>query len=360
MKKLIVAAIAALSVSGMSAQTAENNPPTTTNKTADAPKETKTVTFTIPDWLPQINGTICTNYSFDTDNNASHLCVKNARLSFSGSVVPEFEYKAEIDLCDEGKIKMLDAYLRYSPKRLPIMATMGQMRVPFTIDAHRAPHQQYFANKSFIAKFGGNIRDVGLAGQFNFKGVVPLTLQAGVFNGSGIANQKNYWTKTFNYSFKASAIISSKWTLVASCQKSCPEDVENMMWNGGISYDDGLWHIETEYLRKIYLNNTFEDMNIVNSFVSRKFPLKGALTSISALGRYDYMGDHSDGIKDEEGLLAVTQPERHRMTLGTTLTLGTERWVELRLNYEKYFYHEEDVIPESEADKLVLEVMCRF
>ena len=31
----------------------------------------------------------------------------------------------------------------------------------FTIDAHRSPHLQYFANRSFIAKQVGNVRDVG-------------------------------------------------------------------------------------------------------------------------------------------------------------------------------------------------------
>ena len=31
-----------------------------------------------------------------------------------------------------------------------------------------------------------------------------------------------------------------------------------------------------------------------------------------------------------------------------------------RVNYEKYFYHKDAVIPVSDHDKLVVEVMCRF
>lgn len=360
MKKLIVAAIVALSVSGMSAQTAENNTPATTNTTAEAPKGAKTVTFTIPDWFPQVHGTIRTNYEYDTDNNASHFRVRNARVSINGVITPEFEYKAEIDLCDEGKIKMLDAYVRYKPETAAFTATMGQFRVPFTIDAHRSPHEQLFANRSFIAKYGGNVRDVGFAAQYTVKGNVPVTFQAGVFNGSGLTNQKDYWTKTFNFSFKTTAKIANVLTLEASCQKSRPEDVSIMMWNGGIAYNDGLWHIEAEYLRKNYLHNAFDGMNIINSFISRKFPLRGKLTSIAALGRYDYMGEHSDGIKNDEGVLTATQPERHRMTVGSTLTFGKARRVELRVNYEKYFYHDDAVIPVSDHDKFVVEVMCRF
>lgn len=317
-------------------------------------------TFKLPEWFPKLNGTIRTKYELDTESGASHFNVRNARLSLTGKVLPGFEYKAEIDLCDEGSIKMRDAYVRYLSSCIPFTATIGQMRVPFTIDAHRAPHQLYFANRSFIAKYGGNVRDVGLAAQYIIKGKVPVTLQGGIFNGSGLTNQKDYWTKTFNFSFKATAKVAELFTVQASCQKSRPEDVSVMMWDAGAFYDDGRWHIEGEYLRKNYLHGAFPGVNLVNSFVSRKFPLNGKMTSISASGRYDYMDAHSDGVKNSDGMLAVTQPERHRATIGSTLTFGTTRWVELRVNYEKYFYHSDAVIPVSDHDKLVVEVMCRF
>ena len=80
--------------------------------------------------------------------------VRTARVSIEGKVAPVVAYKAEIDLSDEGKIKMLDAYTRLSPLK-GFDFTIGQMRVPFTIDAHRSPHQQYFANRSFIAQASG-------------------------------------------------------------------------------------------------------------------------------------------------------------------------------------------------------------
>lgn len=316
--------------------------------------------FRLPEWFPTVNGTIRTNYEIDTDNGASRFRVRNVRISLTGTVVPEFEYKAEIDLCDEGKIKMLDAFVRYKPAQLPLTATIGQMRVPFTIDAHRAPHQQFFANRSFVAKYGGNVRDVGVAAQYTVKGNLPLTLQAGLFNGSGLTNQKDYWTRTFNFSFKASACIARVLTLEASCQKSRPEDTGIMMWNAGAAFDNGLWHVEGEYLRKNYAHGAFDGVNIVNSFVSRKFPLRHKLTSIAASGRYDYIDEHSDGKKNDCGVLTATQPQRHRMTVGSTLTFGTARYVELRVNFEKYFYRTGATIPVSDHDKLVVELMARF
>lgn len=358
MKKIIVAAIAALTA--LSADALQSAVQTDTISVEPAPSSYEKPTFRLPEWFPAVNGTIRANYELDTENGASRFRVRNARVALSGTVVPEFEYKAEIDLCDEGKIKMLDAYMRYAPVSLPITATVGQMRVPFTIDAHRGPHQQYFANRSFLAKYGGNVRDVGLAVQYTVKGNVPLTLQGGVFNGSGLTNQKDYWTRTFNFSLKATARIAKVLTLEASCQKSRPEDISIMMWDAGVAYDDGFWHVEAEYLRKNYVRGAFDGVNLFNSFISRKFHLNHKLTSIAALGRYDFMDEHSDGIKNADGALTATQPQRHRVTVGSTLTFGAARRVELRLNYEKYFYHKDAVIPVSDHDKLVMEVMCRF
>lgn len=92
---------------------------------------------------------------------------------------PIVAYKAEIDLSDEGSIKMLDAYARVFPVK-DLNFTIGQMRVPFTIDAHRSPHQQYFANRSFIAKQVGNVRDVGLTAGYTNKKGIPFILEAGI------------------------------------------------------------------------------------------------------------------------------------------------------------------------------------
>ena len=109
------------------------------------------------DRTPHIHGTLRSKYEYQTSEGEGRFEVRNARVSVDGKVTPFISYKAEIDLCDEGSIKMLDAYTRLKPIQ-PLAFTIGQMRVPFTIDAHRSPHQQYFANRSFIAKQVGNVR----------------------------------------------------------------------------------------------------------------------------------------------------------------------------------------------------------
>ena len=93
------------------------------------------------DLTPEIHGTVRGKYESQTGEREGRFEVRNARLSVSGRVAKAVEYKAEIDLCDEGQIKMLDAFTRIKPAS-GLSFTIGQMRVPFTIDAHRSPHQQ--------------------------------------------------------------------------------------------------------------------------------------------------------------------------------------------------------------------------
>ena len=131
---------------------------------------------TIP--TPQVHGTLRGKYEYQPEDKKGRFEVRTARVSFDGNVSPVVSYKAEIDLCDEGKIKMLDAYTRIKPFD-GFQFTIGQERVPFTIDAHRSPHQQYFANRSFIAKQVGNVRDVGAEVGYQFRVGFPVNIRAG-------------------------------------------------------------------------------------------------------------------------------------------------------------------------------------
>ena len=135
----------------------------------------------LPEWFPQISGTIRGKMEYQTNEKEGRFEVRTARIAFDGRIVPMVEYKAEIDLSDEGKIKMLDAYAGVLPLK-GMNLRLGQMRVPFSIDAHRSPHKQYFANRSFIAKQVGNVRDVGFYAAYHCQRI-PLSIEAGVFNG---------------------------------------------------------------------------------------------------------------------------------------------------------------------------------
>lgn len=312
-----------------------------------------------PAWVPRIGGTIRAKYEYEPSIEKSRFQVRNVRIGLSGKIIPIISYNAEVDLCNEGHIKMLDAYVRFEPQRWTV--TFGQMRVPFTLDAHRAPRNQFFANRSFIAKQIAYIRDVGLAASFSPLRDFPWVLQAGIFNGSGLENQKDFWTNSFNFSFKTQATIASHYTLEFSCQKARPYDVSVMMWDAAACYQSERWHFEAEYLRKNYSRGLFKGVNSVDIFGAYRLPLSHTVSGISFLMRYDYLSDHSTGAFTDDGSLTVNDPERHRITGGITLHFGSKKLLtDLRLNYEKFFYGTDVTTKISDQDKLVVELMCCF
>ncbi len=311
------------------------------------------------DYIPEIHGTIRAKYEYQPQMEASRFEVRNARVSLTGNVLPVVAYKAEIDLSDEGSIRMLDAYTRIFP--LPdLNFTIGQMRVPFTIDAHRSPHQQYFANRSFIAKQVGNVRDVGATLGYRLKEGFPFVVEGGLFNGSGLTNQK-VWQKTLNYSLKTQFFFTPQMNLTLGVQKVKPAEVRIHMYDVGMYYNVAGFHIEGEYLYKHYQDGAFQNVHAVNSFVNYDLKLPRIFNQMSFLVRYDMMTDHSSGNADAaSGKLKVDDYKRHRLTGGLTFSLGKAFAADIRLNYEKYFYRSGAVPKEAEQDKLVIEFMTRF
>ena len=314
-----------------------------------------------PDYRPRVSGCIRAKYEFQPQEGAGRFEVRNCRLALSGKVLPMVSYKAEIDLSDEGKIKMKNAYVRATPSER-WQLTVGYMRVPFSIDAPRSPHRQYFANRSFIAKQVGNVRDAGAAIGYTLP--LPrmrLTLEGGVFNGSGLTDQKDFWTKKYNYALKLTAQLDNRLHLVLGGQRICPERTGITLWNAGAYLHTGRWHVEGEYISKHYSHGAFPRVNAIDAFACHTLPLRKTLAGISFLARYDYMDRHSNGIADANGILTANDPKRHRATAGLTLHLARKAVsADIRLNYEKYFYDREAVPRLSEQDKAVVELVCYF
>lgn len=248
-----------------------------------------------------------------------------------------------------------------------LQLTIGQERVPFTIDAHRSPHQQYFANRSFIAKQVGNVRDVGAEIGYTWNVGFPIVVNAGIFNGSGLTNQKDYWTKGVNYSAKAQFLFPNV-NLVLSTQKIKPSDITVTMYDGGITFHKGGFIAEAEYLYKHYGKDAFHDVYAFDGFVCYDIPVanpKSLIRKVSPLARYDFMSDHSDGTRyggsdTELGALKINDYKRHRVTGGVTLSLAKPFISDIRINYEKYFYRKGGIAKVSEKDKIVVEFMTKF
>ena len=264
------------------------------------------------DYLPEIHGTIRTKFEYQTEMAASRFEVRNARISITGNVLPIVAYKAEIDL-------------------------------------------------SFIAKQVGNVRDVGVTLGYKLGTEIPVTLEGGLYNGSGLTNQKE-WHKEANYSAKAQFLFAQKLNLALSIQSIQPQDVRINSYDIGAFYQSGRFHIEGEYLYKTYAGNAYDNVHAVNSFINYDLPLRKVFNKMSFLVRYDMMTSQSDGkaVDKETGALVTTDYKRHRVTGGVTFSLSKAFRTDLRLNFEKYFYAKNSIAKESEQDKIVLELMVRF
>ena len=318
------------------------------------------------DKTPKIGGTLRAKYEYQTSEGEGRFEVRTARVNVSGDLSPYVSYKAEIDLCDEGSIKMLDAYTSIKP--LPHWQfTIGQMRVPFTIDAHRSPHQQYFANRSFIAKQVGNIRDVGAKIGYRTQVGFPIIVEAGIYNGSGLTDQKDFWTNNVNFSAKAQLLLPFGVNMVLSAQKIKPEAYSVMLYDAGINYHRGGLVAEAEYLYKHYASGSFHPVHAFDGFVSYDVPIRTRLfTKVSPLARFDYMSNHSDGKRyvdskaNSEGSLIVNDHRRSRVTGGVTRSFDKPFTSDISINYEKYFYGHHGIAKPSENDKVVIEFVTHF
>lgn len=309
-------------------------------------------------YIPTLSGTLRARYEYLTQQNKSAFKVRNLRLGIDGYVAPIMSYRGEVDFADWGKVILVDAYVKVAPVN-GLYFSMGQLRMPFTIAAHRHPCQEYFVNRPFLAKHTG-IRDVGLVGGYTLP-KIPLTVQGSFFNCSGTGENKAFFTNTYGFTVKLISPFLPNWYLSASTARLKRGIARSQDWDIGGYFDNGLWHVEAEYLRKNYVHNVFKPVNSYEFFIWRNIPIeKKMIEGVSMALRYDYMSDHSTGIPDDNGKLIVDNPECHRLTAGATLSLQTKLQADIRLNYEKYFYNKGIDPGPSGGDRLVLEVIAHF
>ncbi len=322
-------------------------------------------------YLPQLHGMLRGKYEYEPDLNASRFEVRNARLSVEGSLPMRSCYKLEVDLCDETEMKMKDAWVGIMPWKT-LRLSVGQQRLPFSIDAHRNPQEQYLANRSFIAKQTGDVRDVGVLAGYTFNnkaGRTMASVSGGIFNGSNITSQKTAWHKDWNYSARLLVFPVEGLALVPSVQHTAIAEraAHYTSVDFGMYYERKGWHAEAEYLRKGYGAGAFSACNATNAMLIYRMRVgrgKGFLEDIGYMARYDYMGDHTDGSlgfsENDARRLVATDYERHRLTVGIAFGVRNPHFpTEIRLNYEKYSYPHGGA-KESEQDKLVAELAIRF
>lgn len=310
-------------------------------------------------YMPHFHGTVRARFEYATRSGDYRFQVRNARFSVDGNITREISYFINTDLCDRGKMKILDAWAK--AEFVPgFLLQAGQFRMPFGVDPFRAPHQYYFANRSFIGKQMCNYRAVGAMLIYNFASI-PLKLEAGAFNPYTIGDHA-VWEKSLAAAGKATLTLGNV-KLSAGASTIKPSGRRANLLGACAGWSHARWIVEGEYMHKHYTHSAFKPAHAYSFFTSYFMPVKaGIFNRLSFQGRFDGITDHSDAAPSESGELTLTDPARNRITLGSTLTTmkAKNMFFDLRVNYEKNFFRH-NYTPEPEfADKLVAEVVLRF
>lgn len=314
------------------------------------------------DLVPKIHGAFRARWEMDTEHDGeSRFQVRNARLTLNGMIAPSIDYFFQTDLCDRGKMKILDAWGRIGiTPALKFQA--GQFRLPFGTDCFRGPGNYVFANRSFVGGTMNNIRGVGAKLSYTLPvgSTSSLALDAGAFNPTSMADH-NVWVKDMAFAGKAVFTID-RVKIAAGAETIIPDSVRINAVGASATWSCGGWTVEGEYLNKHYVNRAHKAAHGYNIFVDYGFPVKaGVFNRASFQGRFDGMTAQSTGTRDKEGLLSTDLPARNRITVGGTLSYNYKIvHCDLRLNYEKYFYHHGVSVPLGSGDKICAEMVIKF
>lgn len=305
---------------------------------AMAADSTAVHTISLPPYMPHFHGTFRTFYEYSTPTGDSRFMVRNARLAAAGSVLHHADYFFQLDLCDRGRISILDAYVTLRlPERLNI--TAGQCRVPFSVGASRQPHQYHFANRATICKLFGNLRAAGAKIGYTTPHI-PLYIEAGAFNGTDMSDHTP-WNTSLTFSAKAN--YRAGYWMPQICFMSRKPGIDGVRINqadASVTFDNARLFVEAEYCYRTYVHGAHRHSHGYNVEVDYRHPVSCRyINQWSLQARVDGITDASTGIPDSYGFLLDNYHSHTRATVGATASyISGLLHCDFRLNYEQYFY----------------------
>lgn len=310
--------------------------------------------------IPDISGNIRVRYDYSTVYNAGRFAVNNARIKLDGKIMPRVGYRVQIDMCNNGKIRLMDAYAKLSPsKKLDIF--LGQERVPFSVDASRDLHEYLFSDLSFGAHYLGNLRSVGLKAGYRFFNDNAY-IEGGFFN-SGTAENQGDLRGGFTYSAKMNLHTAiGLFPQICFMSRKPFNGMRHNMTGISLSWNHGAFFIEGEYIHCNYTGKDIPDAHAFNLMVDYIINVnKGILSEVSFRGRLDGMTDMSSGIPDDNGKIDLDFHHRKRATAGIRLSSSHRHAnLALQLDYHHYLNGSPSGTDASDNDRLVAMLVLHF
>lgn len=297
-------------------------------------------------WIPNVNGVIRAKFEYNTSIGKGRFDVRNARFGMKNTIGKYFGYKFEIDFCDEGKIKMLDAYVSYIPVK-NLAFTIGQMKATFSTEYMLSPADFEFSNRPFIDKrICKDLRDIGFRVGYKYEGKLPFEVFGTLMNGNGFNNPE--WTSRFAYGARAVVGPFKGFSLQLNYYAGIISDFPTEMQDYGLRYEHKNFVINTEYAQKTITDTTgsYTQNSLFVYSLYRIYFKKGMLRDLVPAVRYDFFSQN----------MKSGNIEPQRLTFGLTLGFDKVNFANIRFNYEKYLYKTQ---PDLE-DKFTVEFIARF
>lgn len=302
-----------------------------------------------------VDGTLKNKFEYATGTDVSRFTVRNSRIGIKGNINTFSSYRAQVELSDEGKFKVLDLSGTISPVE-GLSFTMGQTSIPLFNNYIVSPSEMMFANRAFLGKYFISTRDLGINAKYKFNlGTVPANLEFGLYNGNAINDP--VWKK--NMSMGGRVILGSMEGLKFSAKiYDYPnnDSTHFVFYGADLRYEINNFKVETEIMKSDSRTELNNDMLSYYFQSAYRVPVKSKF--------FDYFlpaarWDAIDERFDEKGF------DTNRLTVGLGLGFNEEKFSSIiRLDYEWYFINNSmsifDKNDQMDSDKLTLELLFTF
>ncbi len=339
----------------------------TKTETTESEQESETTV----DLTPQLFGSVRAKYEQSTETSLHRFNVRNSRLGVKGNTSEHMSYQIQIDFNNEGSVSILDSYVTYNSGNFKF--TLGQQQYHFNDDLDRGPSSSLFSNRSFLTKYlttyysdstvkSIGSRDIGAIANYKLPTTLPISIMAGLMNGSGANNPE--WTQSVN--FIGRLTVGSKTGLQGAAS----------YYTGTTAYaqDITMYGAELRYAGQDYL--------IESAFAERKLDQDGTqtITAAHVHGYYNFHIDKSSVIEYlaphlrwdvgngiefiNQQSYAVDRFDANRITVALNIGFA-KKWIgsEIRLAYEDYIVgssHSDSAVNPLLQDKYTIEFIASF
>lgn len=304
----------------------------------------------------KFDGILKNKFEYATETNKSRFSVRNSRLGISGKITPVVDYRAQVELSNEGKFDVLDLYGSFKPID-GLTLRLGQTGIPIHNSYVTNPGKMMFANRAFIGKyFTPGTRDIGLSGTYKLDlARFPITLDAAVFNGN--KSNQPIWSKHLSYSSRLAFGNMKGFRSTVKMYDYPQNDTTHYVFYGiDFRYEADNWKVETEAMHR---RNKYDDAKLFSTYLQGAYwlPIRNnrIFKSFMPAARWDAVGNDvfNNGF------------DVNRATLGLGFGINNQKFLSLlRFDYEWYFvknslsfFSKND---EMASDKFTMELVLFF